>query len=286
MKKWSVLLVTLFFTGMIFWSCTTERDNQAPTCSITYPTDSARYSIGINIDIQVDTNEENSDILEVIFFVDDTQVGNDQTYPYSLDISTNEFTEGFHTIKAVVKNTIGQEAENEIDINLTTANFLEELYYGGLMSMSQNFLVYLNQSAWIDAHQIWNLDYFSNRDNWMYEEIDSLAVVDMLTLSSRTDDVGTPEIEGWNGVRITLVDWNIFHHNLPIEKNQQYYEMIDKYHQFSCGWSDFDGYERNPSDEIIYVTDLVINGVDTVEVVRPKLKLNESNVFDYFEYGY
>jgi hypothetical protein len=61
--------------------------------------------------------------------------------------------------------------------------------------------------------------------------------------------------------------------------------MIGTYHQFSCGWSDYDGYVRNDDDEIIYIVDYAANGIDTL-AVRPKLKLNNANEFNYNDYGH
>lgn len=282
MKKWIGIALSIVVFSMILWSCSddnsTEPTNEVPTCSITYPTDSTKYSIGIDIEVQVDTNEDYENILGVEFFIDGNLVGNAQSYPYSYNIPANEYTEGVHIIKAVAKHRNGLEAENEVNISLTTANFVDSLYYGGIMSLSQNTLLFLNQSDWIEADQIWNLNYFSNRDNWYWEELDSLAVLDMIQLSFRED---------FNGVSINLIGGSIeFTHNLPTEKTQQYYEMVGKYHQFSCGWSDYDGYERNLSDEIIYISDFAINVTDTIEVLRPRLKLNEADAFDYNDYGH
>ncbi|MDA3884345.1 MAG: Ig-like domain-containing protein [Candidatus Delongbacteria bacterium] len=291
MKKWIVIALSVVFFSLILWSCSddnsSEPTDEVPTCSITYPTDSTKYSIGIDIEVQVVTNGDYENILGVEFFMDGFLVGYNENYPYTHNISTNDYTEGPHTIKVVVKHNNGLEAENEVNITLTTANFDEKLYYGGIMGMSQNTLLFLNQSDWIEADQIWNLDYFSNRDNWSWTELDSLAVLDMLQLSFIGDDVGTPEIEGFNGVSINLMGGSIeFMHNLPTVKTPQYYEMVGRYHQFSCGWSDYDGYERNLSDEIVYIIDLAINGTDTIEVLRPKLKLNVSDAFDYNDYGH
>jgi len=42
-----------------------------------------------------------------------------------------------------------------------------------------------------------------------------------------------------------------FTHQLPDKKTQQYYEMIGKYHQFSIGWSDFNGWSEIDGDNVI-----------------------------------
>jgi len=52
-----------------------------------------------------------------------------------------------------------------------------------------------------------------------------------------------------------------FTHQLPtrqegdkhvLDKTQQYYEMIGKYHQFSAGWDDFTGWQRDAAGNLVY----------------------------------
>ena len=170
-------------------------------------------------------------------------------------------------------------------------NFSEDRYYGGLMGMSQNFLAYLNANPDIIASDIWSLDYFSNRDNFKWDadinwDVDStFCVVDMMEMSMTDTSL-------WYGGSILpdimiFADGNTvikeFTHELPKRKTQQYYEMVGKYHQFSGGWNDFEGYEKNPDGSIIYVVDYAANGTDTL-VVRPKLKLNDSSAFDFMKH--
>lgn len=297
MKKWMLYLITLAIAGMILWSCSGDDDATEPTnpdfyCKITTPTDSSRYSIGIDLEIQIETDEYN--ITEVQYFVDDNYTGNDQISPYIYTLPTTGYDEGIHTIKVLAKNDLGIEVERQVDVFLTNAVFDEELYYSGIMGLAQNFLAYLNVNTSIDATTVWDIDYFSNRDNWYWEEhIDwdndtTFCVIDMLYMSMT--DTATwyngspiPDIITFEQGNITVME---FVHNLPIEQKQLYYEMVGKYHQFSCGWSDYDGYERDPMNEIIYVSDFVINGADTVLVVRPKLKLNDSNAFNFMDYGH
>jgi hypothetical protein len=84
-------------------------------------------------------------------------------------------------------------------------NFDERLYYGGLLGMTQNVKSWLEDKNSLvageefSADAYWNYDYFSNRDNWSYDENDSLAVYDMLELSFK--DMPS---DGWNGAEISL----------------------------------------------------------------------------------
>jgi len=163
------------------------------------------------------------------------------------------------------------------------ANFDEQLYYGGLLGMTQNVISWLEEKNSLvpgdefNAADYWSYEYFSDRDHWTHELKDSLAVFDFLTLSYK---------EGFNGFPLTLIgNANQFTHNLPETKTQQYYEMIGKYHQFSCGWNDFEGYYIS-NGTVVMDTLYVENNQGVQEpVIVPRLRL-ESGAFDYTENGY
>jgi len=170
-------------------------------------------------------------------------------------------------------------------------NFDETLYYGGLLGMTQNVKFWLESNnstvagEEFNAADYWNQDYFSNRGNWTHDEvIDSLAVYDFLVLSFKDMP------NGWNGVEISLDGGSDqFTHNLPETKTQQYYEMVGKYHQFACGWNDFNGYEYNTDGSVVMITDSIRASDGTyTDVVRPKLKGEGTtgNIFDYGDDGY
>ena len=195
-----------------------------------------------------------------------------------------------------VYKTDGDDQTSKFETFADT-NFSEDLYYGGIMSMSQNVLDYLVNNDNIDATAIWDLGYFEESDNWYWEDfIDEddvlFCVKDMMQLSitSSSDSLLAWGSDwGVDSLRMLFAEGDDviskFTHELPERKTQQYYEMIGKYHQFSSGWSDYDGYERDiVTDEIIYTIDTVVNGTDTTYVSRPKLKLNESNAFNFNEY--
>lgn len=175
-------------------------------------------------------------------------------------------------------------------------NFNEELYYGGLLGMTQNAKFWLESkngnetitdlgdTLIFNAADYWNYDYFSNRNNWAYDDTDSLAVYDLLELSYKDMP------NGWNGMEIMLDGGSAqFTHNLPETKTQQYYEMVGKYHQFACGWNDFNGYEYNEDGSVVMLTDSILASDGTyTDVTRPKLKGEGTtgNIFDYGEDGY
>jgi hypothetical protein len=163
-------------------------------------------------------------------------------------------------------------------------NFDEHIYYGGLLGMTQNVISWLENKNSLaagyefNAADYWSYEYFTDRDHWTHELNDSLAVHDFLTLSYK---------DGFNGFPVSLVgDANQFTHNLPETKTQQYYEMIGKYHQFACGWNDFDGYVYE--DGKVKMKDVYIGDDDEgqpIHVSIPELRI-ESNSFNYSENGY
>ena len=184
-----------------------------------------------------------------------------------------------------VYETEGDDKTSEFE-TFAQANFSENLYYRGLMGMSQNYVIHMQDSTWIDMSEVWNYDYFSNRDNWTWETKDSLAVLDIIQLSygSYVDE------DGFNGITGGIIldgDVEQFTHNLPETKTQQYYEMIGKYHQFSCGWNDFDGYEYNPDGSVRMETVIIENAAgDSVSAEIPVMLKNDANAFDYSEDGF
>ncbi|MBN1968279.1 MAG: hypothetical protein JXR48_11455 [Candidatus Delongbacteria bacterium] len=104
-----------------------------------------------------------------------------------------------------------------------------------------------------------------------------IAVPDSLKLSDLTDEdgnnVGIANLtdirngiygEQWSalaGQRLNKSEYLSlpgFTHDLPQTKTQQYYEMIGKYHQFSMGWKDFNGWADEDNDGVV---DLDENGL-------------------------
>ncbi|NOR45935.1 MAG: hypothetical protein GQ534_10150, partial [Candidatus Delongbacteria bacterium] len=123
MKKWTILLVTLLFLGMIFWSCSsdnpTEPTNVAPTCEITSPANNATFTIGDTILVQVDADDEDGTISEVRFNLDSIEIGIYTDSPYSHFLVTDTLSLGLHTILVEAEDNEGAETESQINITIS-----------------------------------------------------------------------------------------------------------------------------------------------------------------------
>lgn len=169
-------------------------------------------------------------------------------------------------------------------------NFDEDVYYMGLLGMTQNAITWLEKKnsteagLEFNAADYWSLEYFKDRNNWQWDDSDNLSVTDLLensfgVFNSESDTLSTMVVELFGGSAQ-------FTHNLPATKTQQYYEMIGKYHQFACGWNDFDGYEYDADGNLVKETVYIENSAgEQVPVEIPKMIL-DTGVFNYSENGY
>ncbi|MDA3885219.1 MAG: SUMF1/EgtB/PvdO family nonheme iron enzyme [Candidatus Delongbacteria bacterium] len=127
MKKWIVLFLTVMFSGSVFISCSeddssTEPSNNLPSCTITSPADSATFTIGNNITVNVVADDSDGNIFEIRFYIDNVQKGSDQSSPYSYILNTDTLNTGIHKIKTISEDNDGAEKENQININLIQGN--------------------------------------------------------------------------------------------------------------------------------------------------------------------
>ena len=122
MKKWTILLVTLLFTGMIFWSCSGDDDsgtdpepeNVAPTCEITTPAPNTVYNSGNVISVEVNAEDSDGEIVQVCFHLDSVVIDSIQGSPYNINVPTSDLTIGEHVIRVVAEDNRGAEAEVEL----------------------------------------------------------------------------------------------------------------------------------------------------------------------------
>ena len=103
------------------------------------------------------------------------------------------------------------------------------------------------------ADQHWSVVKYAQ---WMVDHKDILGLPDNLTYSDiivNTD----PNLPPWQQVNFKKLNYYEsqvgsngygFTHQLPLHGEQQYYELIGKYHQYSPGWAQFNPSDSDPHD--------------------------------------
>lgn len=99
----------------IFSSCEKEK-NSIPTCEIIKPIDNDTIQIGDIVAIQAEANDEDGNISEVRFYIDNTGISSSTIYPYKYDWDTKSETLGKHKIKIEAKDDKGAQATAEKSI--------------------------------------------------------------------------------------------------------------------------------------------------------------------------
>ncbi len=95
-------------------SITVTVDNTAPTVSITSP--SSGEAVRGVVTISVDASDATSVIVSVKFYVDGELLFTDTEAPYEYDWDTTAVSDGSHTIRVVVFDAAGNEAETSVSV--------------------------------------------------------------------------------------------------------------------------------------------------------------------------
>ncbi|ALO16598.1 Chitodextrinase precursor [Salinivirga cyanobacteriivorans] len=126
----TILMLALVSTLLIFTACEKDEDdepiteeptNSAPTCTITSPEDGAEFTQGETITIAVEAEDEDNNLEEVRFYVNDVGIGSASSFPYNFDWDTNEEEPGSFTIKAEAIDELQERTSYEISITLESS---------------------------------------------------------------------------------------------------------------------------------------------------------------------
>jgi len=119
----TILMLALASTLLIFTACEEDDEptNSAPTCTITSPEDGAEFTQGETITIDVDAVDEDENLNEVRFYVNDVGIGSASSFPYNFDWDTGEEEPGSFTIKAEAIDEAQEKASDEISLTLNAA---------------------------------------------------------------------------------------------------------------------------------------------------------------------
>ena len=99
-----------------FSSC--KKENQLPSCTITYPNNGDEFEPGDTIAISVEANDNDGLIAEVNFYIDDIGIFSSNSFPYGYSWNTLDETIGNHTIKVIAKDNEGGSKTDECTISI------------------------------------------------------------------------------------------------------------------------------------------------------------------------
>jgi len=95
---------------------TPDPDTQAPTVTVTAPTDGATISGSMLLTAKA---EDNAVVSSVVFAVDGVQQGtSDSSAPYEYQLNTAAFSNGTHVIRATAYDAAGNSAYNEVTVTV------------------------------------------------------------------------------------------------------------------------------------------------------------------------
>jgi len=87
-------------------------ENQAPTVSITSPTNGQNFSVGANVSVNLDADDSDGSVTSHIIFVNGSRVDTDGSRytPHTI----RDLAAGTYTVRALVKDNDGAEAEDTV----------------------------------------------------------------------------------------------------------------------------------------------------------------------------
>lgn len=107
-----IALVVLFS----FSNC--KKENQLPTCTITYPNNGDIFEQGDTITISVEADDQDGLIAEVRFYIDDMWFISSTYFPYTYSWNTINETIGNHIIKVTANDNDGGSKTDECTISI------------------------------------------------------------------------------------------------------------------------------------------------------------------------
>jgi len=113
------LYLILAFAGLLFIQTGCEKENGAPSCTITYPKNGENIPHGSQVIISVDAVDTDGIIDGVNFYIDNSSVGIINRYPYNYEWNTLDQELGSHIIKATAIDDSRNTISDEITVFLT-----------------------------------------------------------------------------------------------------------------------------------------------------------------------
>jgi len=108
-----VMLSLVFASG-----CKKDKEtfNQLPTCKIVNPSEGEQFNFDENVLVNIVAEDRDGRIEKVQLYVDDVGYSEKNSFPYNFTINARELVVGKHTLKVVVKDDKGKNAEDTVCI--------------------------------------------------------------------------------------------------------------------------------------------------------------------------
>ena len=112
------LIFGLVVFTFIFSLSNCKKENQLPSCTITYPNNGDKFEQGDTIAISVEANDSDGLIAEVRFYIDDIGVSSSTSFPFTYTWNASGETIGSHIIKVTAKDNDGGAQTDECTISI------------------------------------------------------------------------------------------------------------------------------------------------------------------------
>ena len=112
------LILGLTALVFIFSFSNCKKENQLPSCSITYPNNGDEFEQGDTITISVEADDQDGLIAEVNFYINDIGIFSSNSFPYTFTWNTSGETIGDHIIKVIAKDNEGGSKTDECTISI------------------------------------------------------------------------------------------------------------------------------------------------------------------------
>lgn len=183
-----LLVAVIVLIAVNFSSCSKDEGNEAPTCSITSPSNGAEIAEGTIVTISVNAEDSDGSISDVSYFVNDTKVGSVTSAPYNYDWNTNNAEIKSYTLKATASDNKDTEASDEITVSIiiATGSFTD------IRDGTTYNTVKIGDQWWMSE----NLNYDPGNGSWAYENDPSNAAVYGRLYKWKTAVTACPD--GWH----------------------------------------------------------------------------------------
>ena len=108
----------LIVLAFLFSFSNCKKENQLPSCTITYPSNNDEFEQGDTIVISVEANDNDGLIAEVNFYIDDIGIFSSNSFPHGYSWNTLDETIGNHIIKVIAKDNEGGSKTDECTISI------------------------------------------------------------------------------------------------------------------------------------------------------------------------